>query len=205
MAPKVSEEYLEARKQEILRAAVRAFSRHGFHGATLEHIREESGLSRGAVYHYFKSKEEMIEALQAGWASADAAFSGTVAMEQSVPEQLAAFVDATFSRLLGLDMRDANRLGVLLWAESLLNSEIGTGQATLVDAWRGQVRGMVEQAQRQGYVDPNLDPSAVTFVLGSLILGFTMQIAWRVDEEAGRAGSVVRAMLTGRFRAGVKA
>ena len=205
MAPKVSEQYLQARKREILDAAVRAFSRHGFHGATLERIREESGLSRGAVYHYFKSKEEIIEALQSGWASADAAFSGAVAGEQSVAEQLAIFVEATFSRLLPVDMRDANRLGVLLWAESLLNDEMGAGQAKLVDAWRAQVRTMVEQAQHQGHVDPNLDPGAITFVLGSLILGFMTQIAWRTDKEASGAGSVVRAMLTGSFQAGVEA
>ena len=64
---------------------------------------------------------------------------------------------------------------------------------------------MVEQAQHQGFVDPNLDPRAVTFVLGSLILGFMMQIAWRTDEEASRAGPVVRAMFTGSFQAGARA
>ena len=202
MSPKVSQEYLEARRQEILSAAIRAFSRYGFHGATLEHIREEAGLSRGAVYHYFKSKEEIIEALQTGWASADAAFSGTVAQEQPVSEQLAVFLEASFSRLLAPEMHDANRLGLLLWAEALLNTRIADGQAELADAWRGQVRELVEQAQHHGYVDPNLDSSAVTFVLGSLVLGFVTQIAWGPHEEASGAGSVLRAMLTGKFRTG---
>ncbi len=63
MAPKVSEEHMEERRQQILDAAVRSFSRGGLHQTTIEDIRLEAGLSRGAVYHYFKSKEEVFEAL----------------------------------------------------------------------------------------------------------------------------------------------
>ena len=72
----------------------------------------------------------------------------------------------------------------------------------MADAWSSQVRELIEQAQQHGYVDPNLDSSAVTFVLGSLVLGFVTQIAWGSREQASGAGSVVRAMLTGTFRTG---
>ena len=55
MAPKVSEEHMEERRNQILDAAVATFSHKGFHQTTIEDIRLEAGLSRGAVYHYFKS------------------------------------------------------------------------------------------------------------------------------------------------------
>ncbi len=64
MAPKVSEEYLEDRRNQILNAAVATFSRNGFHQTTIEDIRLEAGLSRGAVYHYFKTKEDIIDAIR---------------------------------------------------------------------------------------------------------------------------------------------
>ena len=64
MSPKVSEQHLEDRRQQILDAAVTSFSRKGFHQATIEDIRLEAGLSRGAVYHYFKSKEDIIDGLR---------------------------------------------------------------------------------------------------------------------------------------------
>ena len=60
MAPKVSEEHMEERRKQILDAAVRGFSRRGLHQTTIEDIRLEAELSRGAVYHYFKTKEDII-------------------------------------------------------------------------------------------------------------------------------------------------
>jgi AcrR family transcriptional regulator len=60
--PKVSPEYLEARRNEILDAAFACFRRRGFHQTTMQDIYREAGLSPGAVYHYFRSKEEIIAA-----------------------------------------------------------------------------------------------------------------------------------------------
>lgn len=63
MSPRVSEEYRESKRQQILEAAVRVFIRQGFQTATMKDVVEESGLSRGGVYLYFSSTEEMLLAL----------------------------------------------------------------------------------------------------------------------------------------------
>jgi AcrR family transcriptional regulator len=60
--PKVSQKYLDDRRSEILDAAIVCFSRDGFHRTTMKDIVRESGLSPGAIYNYFRSKEEIIEA-----------------------------------------------------------------------------------------------------------------------------------------------
>jgi TetR/AcrR family transcriptional regulator, transcriptional repressor of aconitase len=54
--PKVSEEHLEARRDQILEGARRAFARHGYEGATVARLEEEIGLSRGAIFNYFPDK-----------------------------------------------------------------------------------------------------------------------------------------------------
>jgi TetR/AcrR family transcriptional regulator, transcriptional repressor of aconitase len=54
--PKVSEEHLEARREQILEGARRAFARHGYEGATVARLEEEIGLSRGAIFNYFPDK-----------------------------------------------------------------------------------------------------------------------------------------------------
>jgi TetR/AcrR family transcriptional regulator, repressor for uid operon len=55
---------LEAnRKAEILSAASRAFVAHGLHGASMRQICAEATLSTGTVYHYFSSKEAIIEGI----------------------------------------------------------------------------------------------------------------------------------------------
>ncbi|HET7658440.1 MAG TPA: TetR family transcriptional regulator [Bacillales bacterium] len=61
--PKVNQEHIEKRKDEILKAAKRVFLRKGFEPTTMQDVVEESGMSRGGVYQYFSSTEEMIQAL----------------------------------------------------------------------------------------------------------------------------------------------
>ena len=57
--PDVSDE----RKNQILQAATNVFSRLGFHKARMDDIVEESGLSKGTLYWYFKSKDDIVSAL----------------------------------------------------------------------------------------------------------------------------------------------
>lgn len=55
----------EARKQQILEAALVVFAQHGFNGATMDDIAAQAGLSKGALYWYFKSKDSIIDELVA--------------------------------------------------------------------------------------------------------------------------------------------
>jgi AcrR family transcriptional regulator len=57
--PDVSED----RKNQILEAAIQVFSRRGFHQARMDEVAEEAGLSKGALYLYYKSKDAIIAAL----------------------------------------------------------------------------------------------------------------------------------------------
>ncbi len=50
----------EERKNQILEAATAVFARLGFHKARMDDVAEESGLSKGTLYWYFKSKDEII-------------------------------------------------------------------------------------------------------------------------------------------------
>src|SRR3954469_21727226 len=58
--PKVTQEHLDARRAEILDGARRAFAEHGYEGATVARLEEATGLSRGAIFHYFKSKLDLF-------------------------------------------------------------------------------------------------------------------------------------------------
>ena len=61
--PKISEAKRETRRQEILDAALRCFSRDGFHNTTTADIVRESGVSQGTLYLYFATKEDIVVAL----------------------------------------------------------------------------------------------------------------------------------------------
>lgn len=53
----------EARPEEILDAALAAFTEHGFEAARMEDIAKRAGISKGGVYLYFTSKTALLEAL----------------------------------------------------------------------------------------------------------------------------------------------
>jgi AcrR family transcriptional regulator len=63
--PKVTEEHKQRRREEILEAAQRVFARHGYEGATVARLEEETGLSRGAIFNYFGSKDGLFVAVVA--------------------------------------------------------------------------------------------------------------------------------------------
>jgi TetR/AcrR family transcriptional regulator, fatty acid metabolism regulator protein len=51
------------RRRQILDAAVRVFARQGFHGCRVSDIADEAGVAYGLVYHYFRSKDEVLNLL----------------------------------------------------------------------------------------------------------------------------------------------
>jgi TetR/AcrR family transcriptional regulator, transcriptional repressor of aconitase len=58
--PKISEERKTERRTQILDGARRAFAEHGYEGATVARLEEAVGLSRGAIFNYFPSKEQLF-------------------------------------------------------------------------------------------------------------------------------------------------
>ena len=51
------------KRRNILDAAVRVFARQGFHATRVSDIADEAGVAYGLVYHYFKSKDEVLNEL----------------------------------------------------------------------------------------------------------------------------------------------
>src|ERR687892_2386449 len=58
--PKISDERRSERRAQILDGARHAFAEHGYEGATVARLEEAIGLSRGAIFNYFPSKEDLF-------------------------------------------------------------------------------------------------------------------------------------------------
>jgi AcrR family transcriptional regulator len=65
--PKLSPDTRELRRAHILRGALRAFARTGFAATTIDDVAREAGVSKGAPYIYFPSKEALFRALYEWW------------------------------------------------------------------------------------------------------------------------------------------
>ena len=75
--PKISEERKAERREQILAGARRCFAEHGYEGATVARLEREIGLSRGAIFNYFPSKEELFVELAVPRQRADRPSSGS--------------------------------------------------------------------------------------------------------------------------------
>ncbi len=201
--PKVSEEHLEARRQQIVDAAVQCFARSGIHGTSLDDIRLAADLSRGAVYHYFKSKEDIIDALRERSVEEDQQlFEDLENRKQELPLWLRT-LEMGMTRNLETPGNVDTRVAMFLWAEALLNERVLNSQMELFKPWMELMPKMVRQSQEAGDVNPDLDPHAVIFVMGAIMIGSTAQIAWDPDgQDVGAAIKVAEALFTGKFWTG---
>ena len=66
MSPRTEQQNLEIRKQKeelILTTSLKLFSKFGYLGTSMQLISKEAGVSKGNLYNYFESKEELLEAV----------------------------------------------------------------------------------------------------------------------------------------------
>ncbi|WP_433326262.1 TetR/AcrR family transcriptional regulator [Spirillospora sp. CA-294931] len=123
--PRVSEEHLERRRHQILDAARACFIRRSIHETSMQDIFTESGLSAGAVYRYFKSKNEIIEAIIATVVDELYAFLSDLVYTDPVPP-LDSLIEAIVERIVVLAGPEGPaRLAPQAWALAMYDSELG--------------------------------------------------------------------------------
>jgi AcrR family transcriptional regulator len=186
VTPKVSEEHLEARRRQIVDAAVVCFARDGFHQATMQDICREARLSPGAVYRYFSSKDELIEAIADERHAREAGFMSRAHEVGGGVEALRAFGRISFKSLDDPDERLRRKLGVQVWAEAARNPAIRKIIMRGIDRSREVMTLLIREAQEHDELPAELDADSLARAMLALFQGFILQQAWdeRVDVEA---------------------
>src|ERR1700759_5673468 len=100
--PKISQARRDARQQQILDAALACFSENGFHQTGMADIVRRSGMSHGAVYVYFSSKDDIIEALADDRHQSEALLNSVVDQAKDPIEGLHALFRAYAGSLIDL-------------------------------------------------------------------------------------------------------
>jgi TetR/AcrR family transcriptional regulator, transcriptional repressor of aconitase len=111
--PKVSQDYLEAQRAEILEGARRCFAGFGYEEATVVRLEEATGRSRGAIFHHFPTKLDLFLAVLERDAEREAArwAAGSVAdvlagLADEDPDWATVVVEQTRRRRTDPDFRD---------------------------------------------------------------------------------------------------
>lgn len=196
--PKVTEEHLEARKQQILHAASTCFANRGFHQTTMHDICAESGMSPGSVYRYFKSKEELITHIAKQNQERQIALIEDAKLCGTARESIEELMKMFFNKLDNHD-KCPMKLDVELWGEAVRNERIMDILHSSFAGTQGAFMEIVKQAQEQGELDVGLDPKTVTQAISSLFLGMHLQTCLKLAEDKDEYLKVVNKMFDGLF------
>jgi AcrR family transcriptional regulator len=176
--PKVSQKHLEARRKQILEAAIECFADNGLHRTTMQDIMRESGLSVGAPYKYFDSKEQLIEAIAAERHAHERKIILEASAKVDTAEVLRTLIDRFQQTLLEPRDRNGRRMAMQLWTEALRNPRILKTVRKGVDEPRRMLAAIVTRARDNGEMPRDIDPDAMARVMIALFQGFALQLAW---------------------------
>ena len=175
--PKMSDAHLEARRQQILDAAEACFSRQGFHHTSMQTICSEAGLSPGAVYRYFSSKEDIIAASCQACQQANLDFIQSVtAGSNGAIEMLDQLIDLGFGHLADPESIDHILMNIQLWAEAQRSPEIMDAyRESHQKTWQDGLTDILLRGQELGEIDPDLDAVSMARILMSSFQGLMLQ------------------------------
>jgi len=137
--------------QRILEAAKACFVRSGFQGASMHQICAEVGMSPGALYRYFPSKESIIEAIAAADRKHDAEIMARIYESPSAVEGV---VRAGMDHIRHLHETGDAPLFTEIRAESMRNEAVGAACMACMEDVENGFREYLRKAVERGEIDP---------------------------------------------------
>lgn len=172
---------MEARRQQILDAALTCFARNGFHATRTAQICAAAGMSPGNLFHYFPSKAAIIAAISeedrkamtrlfSQWDAAEDALDAVehiaLAMMQACSEPLHA------------------RISIEVAAEATRNPQMGALFAANEARVKADLAALLRRGMAAGQIDPQLDPDMAAVWLLALTEGAIARVVMEADFQA---------------------
>jgi AcrR family transcriptional regulator len=195
--PRVTEAHLTARRDQIIDAATARFAANGFQATGMADVIAASGLSAGAVYRYFRSKDELIEAIVDRVLGRAAERFERLLEEGHAPDPadaVAAAVDLIVAVAADGSV-DTTRVAVQAWAEALRSPAVAAVAGGAYGTMRGYFVEVARRAQQTGRLPDDADPAQLGAALFSFVLGFLLQRLLLGDVDPGAYVPAVRVLL----------
>ncbi|MGX7669592.1 TetR/AcrR family transcriptional regulator [Plantactinospora sp. DSM 117369] len=180
----------DERTRQILDAARRRFTDNGFHATSMQDLLLEADLSAGAVYRYFKGKDEIIAAITSEALGEVAAMFDRIDAER--PPPLESIVDLVLDTGRSpLDTApESARLLVQIWSEALRSPSLAVHVRTVYTEAQRILARFVAQHQQQGLMSADVSAEHVAQALIAFVDGFMVRraVTGDVDPAAFRNG-----------------
>jgi AcrR family transcriptional regulator len=188
------------RRAELLEAAVRVFAAKGFHATRVGDIATEAGVAHGLLYHYFRSKEEVLDTVfRDTWSALVAETRRIEASDAPLHERL-----RLFARIyLGSWLQTPDLVRVLV-REVARGAGAGSRVAEIGELF-DSLRRIVEGAQQRGEVRADVDPTVAAWALygahEEILTGWVLGLLPGEEADVDRAVATVVEMAYGGLAA----
>ncbi len=170
----------EERKAQIIAAATAVFAKKGFYEARMDDIVKESGLSKGALYWYFDSKDAIITAILDSFFSQEIEGMGNLlAADIPVPDKLIALV-----RQVTADMQEMavyQSIALEFYALAGRREEIRLTLLTYFKEFQSALAHLIQQGIDTGTFQP-IDPKIVAGIFIAQMEGIALLWAFNPDD-----------------------
>jgi TetR/AcrR family transcriptional regulator, fatty acid metabolism regulator protein len=178
------------KRRVILDAAVRVFARKGYHTSRVGDIAEEAQIAHGLLYHYFGSKEEVLQTVfRENWSELLTAFARIEESDEPPAAQLAGI-----AKVLLRAWRDRPDL-VRVMVREVARSPQLQEQVNEIRAGFLVIQRVIERGQADGSFREDIDPRLASWIfyggLEELLTGWVLGQLPDGDEEVARAERTV--------------
>jgi TetR/AcrR family transcriptional regulator, fatty acid metabolism regulator protein len=190
------------RRRQILDAGVRVFARQGFHSCRVSDIADEAGVAYGLVYHYFKSKDQVLnELFTERWSLLLAAVEevdGTDATGRDKLDAVARFIVDSYRH-------DPELMKVIIVEVTRAANSFGRTHLSEISRAYDSIAKIVADAQKAGQFRSDIDPLVASMwfygAIEQLLSGWIFGYLPTTDEEFERAKSLVVETICGGLEA----
>ncbi len=174
--PKISAERKLERSQQILDAARRCFAEKGFHRASMSDVIRESGLSAGAVYSYYSSKEQLIAAVARSVFLAYESGLGDLVGGDGAPASPEDAIRMLAARVMAeiAPLTDDFRMVMTIWGEAANNPELREIVREIILGLRKVFEHVLVRWRDSGHELPG-EPAELALPMVSVMQGVVVQ------------------------------
>jgi len=180
----------EEKRKLILDAAIRVFARSGYHGSRVGDIAEEAGVAHGLLYHYFSSKEQVLQTIfRENWGELLERFRAVETADESAGEKLEGI-----AKILLRTWRNDPDLVTVMVREVARSPQLQAQVDEVREAFT-IVQRVIEQGQAEGTFRQDVDARLASWVvyggLEEVLTGWVLGQLPDGDEAVARAERTV--------------
>ena len=191
------------KRRQILDAAIRVFATRGFHACRVSDVADEAGVAYGLVYHYFGSKEEILNTLfTERWQIMLDAIS-EIDRQQEIPARDKLYLVASF--IIDSYRHEPDLMKVIIVEVTRAANSFGREHLAKIREAYDMIGQIVEGAQREGVFKQEIssDFAALMFygAIEQLLSGWIFDVIPQSEEDFEQAKSLVVEAICGGLEA----